>query len=99
MRHILDNRDIYIRPLQEAGIRVSLTILGNGDGSGVANLSDEAARAFAQDLRSIVDTYGLDGVDFDDMTFDDVSDDVAEAASEQTADPQAGQQDGESTSK
>lgn len=66
VRHILDNRDIYIRPLQEAGIRVSLTILGNGDGSGVANLSDEAARAFAQDLRSIVDTYGLDGVDFDD---------------------------------
>ena len=66
VRHILDNRDVYIRPLQEAGIRVSLTILGNGDGSGVANLSDEAARAFAQDLRSIVDTYGLDGVDFDD---------------------------------
>lgn len=66
VRHLLDNRDIYLAPLQEAGIRVCLTILGNGDGSGVANLSDEAARAFAQDLRTIVDTYGLDGVDFDD---------------------------------
>lgn len=66
VRHLLDNRAIYLAPLQEAGIRVCLTILGNGDGSGVANLSDEAARAFAHDLRTIVDTYGLDGVDFDD---------------------------------
>ena len=47
-------------------MRVSLTILGNGDGSGVANLSDEAARQFAQELKAIVETYGLDGVDFDD---------------------------------
>lgn len=47
VRHILDNRDIYIKPLQDAGMRVSLTILGNGDGSGVANLSDAAAHQFA----------------------------------------------------
>ncbi len=66
VRHILDNRDKYIKPLQDAGMRVSLTILGNGDGSGVANLSDEAARQFAQELKAIVETYGLDGVDFDD---------------------------------
>lgn len=66
VRHILDNRDIYIKPLQDAGMRVSLTILGNGDGSGVANLSDAAAHQFAQELKSIVETYGLDGVDFDD---------------------------------
>lgn len=66
VKAILSNRDKYIKPLQDAGMRVSLTILGNGDGTGVANLSDEAARLFAEDLRSIVESYGLDGVDFDD---------------------------------
>lgn len=66
VQHILANRDKYIQPLQDAGMRVSLTILGNGDGTGVANLSDETARLFAEDLRAIVDSYGLDGVDFDD---------------------------------
>lgn len=66
VQHILANRDKYIKPLQDAGMRVNLTILGNGDGTGVANLSDEAARLFAEDLRSIVESYGLDGVDFDD---------------------------------
>lgn len=66
VQHILANRDKYIQPLQDAGMRVSLTILGNGDGTGVANLSDEAARLFAEELRAIVESYGLDGVDFDD---------------------------------
>ena len=66
VQHILDNRDKYIKPLQDAGIRVCLTVLGDHDGVGVANLSDEAACRFAQDLRSVVETYGLDGVDFDD---------------------------------
>lgn len=66
VRHILSNRDKYIAPLQRAGMRVSLTILGNGDGTGVANLSDDAARAVALELKSIVTAYGLDGVDFDD---------------------------------
>ena len=57
------------------------------------------AEAETGDSEASEDDDIADGVDFDDMTFDDVSDDVAEAASEQTADPQAGQQDGESTSK
>lgn len=66
IQRILDNPETYIRPLQRKGIKVCLTILGNHDGTGVAGLSDEAARAFAAELKSIVDTYGLDGVDFDD---------------------------------
>lgn len=64
--HLLANRDKYIAPLQEMGIRVCLTILGNHDRVGVANLSAEGAREFARELRVVVDTYGLDGVDFDD---------------------------------
>lgn len=66
IQHILDHREKYIVPLQEMGIKVCLTILGDHDGTGVANLSDEAAREFAAELRAIVTAYGLDGVDFDD---------------------------------
>lgn len=66
VQHILDNSETYIRPLQAMGMRVCLTVMGNHDGTGVANLSDETAREFAANLKAIVDTYGLDGVDFDD---------------------------------
>ncbi|WP_423129033.1 BT_3987 domain-containing protein [Gaoshiqia sp. Z1-71] len=58
---ILDHREKYIKPLQDKGIKVSLSILG-----GIANFTPEAARDFAQELKKIVETYGLDGVDFDD---------------------------------
>lgn len=66
IQYLLDHRDKYIQPLQDKGIKVCLTILGDHDGTGVANLSDRAAREFAAELRAIVDAYGLDGVDFDD---------------------------------
>lgn len=64
--YVLRNADQFIRPLQAKGIKVVLTILGNHDEAGVANLSAEAAAAFARELKYYVDTYGLDGVDFDD---------------------------------
>ena len=71
------------------------------DGQEPGEPAGEASHAEAEtgDSEESEDDDIADGVDFDDMTFDDVSDDVAEAASEQTSDPQAGQQDGESTSK
>lgn len=58
---LLDHREKYIKPLQDKGIKVSLSILG-----GVANFTPEAARDFAREIRKIIETYGLDGVDFDD---------------------------------
>lgn len=64
--HILKNADQYIRPLQAKGIKVVLTILGNHDEAGVANLGPEAAADFAREIKSYMDVYGLDGVDFDD---------------------------------
>ena len=64
--HILNNRDKYIKPLQDRGIKVILSILGNHDRSGVANLSDETAKVFAQELKAVCDAYKLDGVFFDD---------------------------------
>ena len=63
---IFDQRDKYLKPLKDRGIKVILSILGNHDRSGVANLSDEAARVFAQEVKAMCDAYDLDGVFLDD---------------------------------
>ena len=64
---VLDNAATQIAPLQAKGIKVLLSILGNHEGAGFANFSDQAtAAAFASQLSSAVSTYGLDGIDFDD---------------------------------
>ncbi len=66
VEHLLANRDKYLKPLQDRGIKVILGILGNHDRSGVANLSDETARIFAQELKAVCDAYNLDGIFYDD---------------------------------
>ena len=66
LTHILQNRDKYIKPLQDRGIKVSLSLLGNHDKSGVSNLSDETIKYFAQEIKRTCDAYGLDGVFYDD---------------------------------
>lgn len=63
---ILLHADHYIRPLKERGIKVFLSILGNHDGSGLANLGPERARDFAKAIADTLDKYDLDGVFFDD---------------------------------
>lgn len=63
----LDNVDTLVRPLQAMGIKVMLSVLGNHQGAGFANFADRgAASAFAAQLASTVQKYGLDGIDFDD---------------------------------
>ena len=63
----LDNAATTIRPLQQKGIKVILSVLGNHQGAGFANFPDYAAAdRFAAQLASTVTQYGLDGVDFDD---------------------------------
>lgn len=66
VQHILDHREQFIVPLQERGIRVSLSVLGNHDVAGIGGLTDAMAVDFAAELKAFVDTYGLDGIDFDD---------------------------------
>jgi hypothetical protein len=66
LKVILGNRDTYIKPLQERGIKVSLGILPNHMGVGMANLTPAVIVDFAQQLKDVVDTYDLDGLDFDD---------------------------------
>jgi hypothetical protein len=67
VQSVLDNVATQVRPLQQQGIKVLLSILGNHQGAGFANFPDQAsADAFAQQLADAVNTYGLDGIDFDD---------------------------------
>ncbi|RYY37336.1 MAG: chitinase [Sphingobacteriaceae bacterium] len=66
VRQVLHNRDIHIKPLQDKGIKVLLSILGNHSGAGFTNFqSREAAKQFAQQVADTVRNNNLDGVDFD----------------------------------
>ena len=51
----------YIKPLQDKGIKVILTILGDHQGIGFTNLNDTQATQFAKILAHAVEKYGLDG--------------------------------------
>ncbi|MDR6170928.1 endo-beta-N-acetylglucosaminidase H [Curtobacterium sp. SORGH_AS_0776] len=63
----LDDAATQIKPLQAKGIKVSLSILGNHQGAGIANFPTQAAAAdFASQVTATVTKYGLDGVDLDD---------------------------------
>ncbi|GAA4912633.1 endo-beta-N-acetylglucosaminidase H [Mucilaginibacter defluvii] len=65
--NVLTNRNTYVQPLQDRGIKVLLSILGNHQGAGICNFPNQAAaQAFAQQLANAVNTYNLDGIDFDD---------------------------------
>jgi hypothetical protein len=67
VQNVLDNVATEVRPLQQKGIKVLLSILGNHQGAGFANFpTQQAADAFAQQLADAVNQYGLDGIDFDD---------------------------------
>lgn len=56
----------YVAPLQAKGIKVLLTVLGDWQGIGVANMDDTQATQFATILAKVVDRYNLDGIGFDD---------------------------------
>ncbi|MFF2187967.1 endo-beta-N-acetylglucosaminidase H [Streptomyces sp. NPDC058155] len=67
VQRVLDNAATQIRPLQQKGIKVVLSVLGNHQGAGFANFpTQQAASAFAGQLSDAVARYGLDGIDFDD---------------------------------
>lgn len=66
IQFLLDNNEQYLQPLRKAGMKVILSILGNHDEAGVAQLSDMGAREFARELAAYCRAYNLDGVAFDD---------------------------------
>ncbi len=71
VQHLLDNREKYLKPLQDRGMKVVLGILGNHDRSGIARLADNTAREFARELKNVCDAYHLDGIFFDDEYSED----------------------------
>ncbi|MFJ6462345.1 endo-beta-N-acetylglucosaminidase H [Streptomyces sp. NPDC091387] len=67
VQRVLDNAATEIRPLQQKGIKVVLSVLGNHQGAGFANFpSQQESSVFAKQLSDTVAKYGLDGIDFDD---------------------------------
>lgn len=70
VQRILDNRDIFVKPLQDKGIKVLLSIMPNHQGIGFSNLDINGERSmvknFAADIFHAVQQYQLDGVMFDD---------------------------------
>lgn len=63
---VLQYKEKYLEPLQQKGMKVILGILGNHDRADMTMLNDDACRAFAQELKAVLDAYNLDGVFFDD---------------------------------
>lgn len=66
VQYLLDNREKYLVPLQQKGMKVILSILCNHDRACCTHLADESARNFARELKAKLDAYQLDGVFFDD---------------------------------
>lgn len=66
IQFLLDNHERFIQPLRDRGIKVLMSILGNHDQSGVAQLSEIGAKDFAREIAAMCREYHLDGVSFDD---------------------------------
>lgn len=62
IRHVLNNAERYIRPLQLYGRKVCLTVKGGGQGIGFCNLGDKQIADLVFRLKHTVDSYGLDGL-------------------------------------
>ncbi len=63
---LLNNREKYLKPLQDRGMKVIMGVLGNHDRAAIDNLADETCRQFAQEMKSVCEAYHLDGVFLDD---------------------------------
>lgn len=66
MRDVLEQADKFIRPLQDHGRKVCLCIEGGGKGVGFCNLTDSQIADFAQQVKTVIDLYRLDGVNLRD---------------------------------
>lgn len=70
VKKILDNRDVFVKPLQDKGIKVLLSVLPNHQGIGFSNMDITGDRSmiknFAKEIYDAIQKYGLDGVMLDD---------------------------------
>jgi len=63
---ILNNREKYLKPLQDRGMKVIMGVMCNHDRACIANLDDKSAKIFAKELKDLCDAYNLDGIFWDD---------------------------------
>lgn len=66
VQFLLDNNEKFLQPLRKRGTKVLLSILGNWDMTGVAQLSEQGAKDFAREVAQYCKAYNLDGVNYDD---------------------------------
>lgn len=64
MTYVLSQSTKYIRPLQEHGRKVCISIEGGGKGLGFCNLTDAQIEDFAAQVKTVITEYALDGVNF-----------------------------------
>lgn len=64
--NILNNREKYLKPLQDRGIKVILGIMAHHTHASVCNMLPETAEVFAKYIKNICETYELDGIFYDD---------------------------------
>jgi hypothetical protein len=74
LKYILDNSITYIKPLHQKGVRVLIEVRsGNfaddqdGIGAGLGTLDMAAINELVKEFKLIVNQYGIDGFDFNDM--------------------------------
>lgn len=65
VKAILQNREVYIKPLQDAGIKVLVDYLPHHSGLGYKNLNDDDIEELSNQMVKIVEDYRLDGIDLD----------------------------------
>ncbi len=62
MTYVLGQAVKYIRPLQDKGRKVCISIEGAGSGLGFCNLTDAQIADFTAQVKTVIDTYQLDGI-------------------------------------
>ncbi len=66
VQHLLDNREKYLKPLQDRGMKVIMGVMCNHDRACISNLAPATAKLFAKELKALCDAYQLDGIFWDD---------------------------------
>ena len=66
LNYVLENSARYIRPLQAAGRKVCICIQGGGKGIGFCNMSDAQIEDFTAQVKNVVESYGIDGINLRD---------------------------------
>lgn len=62
LRFILEHYTERVLPVQESGRKVCICIESGGKGAGFCNFTDEQIADFTASVKSMVDKYGLDGI-------------------------------------